>query len=290
MNIMIAINEEFVEMCKTMLFSLFDNNKNEKISIYLLYDKLDNKWINNLKKFVWKMGGKLSAIKVDLDIFDEMPIVLSRFSVEMYYRIIAFKILPKDVDRILWLDSDIVVLSDVKEFYYQDLDGKCIAACEDAFCNTNDIKKIKEKMDIDKESRYFNSGVILFDLNKIRQSIKENEIVEIANKYMERLTYPDQDILNKLYQKKIKYDNAQKYNYQVNDIEKLENEGVVILHYSGNRKPWNVKRALAISKYYWKNRWKMGNYTETILFYIEYIILYLPKQFKMKIRKERGKN
>lgn len=280
---MIAINNNYFEICKTMIFSLMKYNNDRKINIYLLNKNLSRNKINDISEYIKKMGGKFENIVVSDNDLPELPIVINRFSVEMYYRIIAHKLLPKDLDRILWLDADIIINGKLDRFYDQSFNDKYLVVCNDFYEKEEEIQSIKMRMDINNKHVYFNSGVILFNLNKIRKSITEENIKTCLIKYKDRLTYPDQDILNHLYQNNVKYDNEYIYNFQVNNLKKLTKEqlkSIKILHYSGARKPWDVKRTWSVCKSYWRIEWERKKYIKVIIFYILYIFLLIPKKIK----------
>lgn len=280
---MVAINNNYFEICKTMIFSLMKYNNDRRINIYLLNKSLSDKKINDISKYIEKMGGKFENIVVSDDDLPELPIVLNRFSIEMYYRIIAHKLLPKDLDKILWLDADIIINGKLDKFYDQSFNEKYLIVCKDFYEQEEEIQSIKKNMDINNKHIYFNSGVILFNLNKIRKSITEEDIRTCLIEYKDKLTYPDQDILNYLYQNNVKYDNEYIYNFQVNNLKNLTRnqlKSIKILHYSGSRKPWDVKRASSVCESYWRIEWERKRYLKVIIFSILYIVLLIPKKVK----------
>ncbi|MBX9186356.1 MULTISPECIES: glycosyltransferase family 8 protein [Clostridium] len=283
LNIMIAINNNYFEICKTMLFSLMKYNNDRKINIYLLNKSLSDEKINDISKYIEAMGGKFKNIAVSDNDLPELPIVINRFSIEMYYRIIAQKLLPKDLDKVLWLDADIIINGKLDRFYDQSFNDKYLVVCKDFYEKEKEIQDIKKRMDINDKHVYFNSGVILFNLNKIRRSITEEDIKNCLIKYRDKLTYPDQDILNYLYQNNVKYDNEYIYNFQVNNLRSLTKDqlnSIKIIHYSGARKPWDVKRTWSVCKSYWKIEWERKKYLKVITFSILYSVLLIPKKLK----------
>lgn len=284
---MIAINDNYFEICKTMIFSLIKYNNHRNVNIYLLNKNLTDTKINDISRYVKEMGGKFKNVVVSDNDLPELPIVIKRFSVEMYYRIIAHKLLPRDLDRILWLDADIIINGKLDRFYDQNFSDKYLVVCKDFYEQEEEIQSIKKNMDINSKHVYFNSGVILFNLKKIRENIKEEEIKECLIKYKDDLRYPDQDILNHLYQNNVKYENEYIYNFQVNNLKKLTNdqlESIKILHYSGFRKPWNARSAFPVCKIYWKIEWERKRYFKVIIFSILYSILLIPKKIKVILK------
>lgn len=280
MDVIIAINNQYMEMCKTMLFSLLNSNKKNDVVIHIFNKNLNSKNIVELEKFIKKNGGNSKIYELTDILFEGVSRVLERFSVEMFFRIIAYKILPVSIERALWLDSDLLVRSDLFDFYNQSFGDMELIVCRDAYSNSSFIQKIKSKMEIPEDHDYFNSGVILFNLKRIRENLDESQIIEIIEKYNTLLTYPDQDILNKLFAGKVKYCNEEIYNFQVNEIYRADVRKTIILHYAGERKPWIPIKAYPISNEYWKERVKMGDVFGTLRFYLIYGFWYVPKIIK----------
>ena len=284
MDIIIAINSNYLEMCKTMIFSLLRNNSKSNIVIHVLNKNLSAFQIKSLREFVESHGGKCVIYQINDSIFEHLTLGLNRFSIEMYYRILAFEIIPANINRAMWLDSDLLILDDISDFYFQNFEGKELIACQDAYCNSEFINNIKKKLDLDDEHVYFNSGVLIFNFELIRKTFNNKRLYEVLNLYQSNLTYPDQDLLNKIYTHKVKYCSWYKFNFQVNETYNSNLKNVKILHYAGARKPWLASKAYPICKSYWKERLLMRDYKGFIKFYLLYFLLFIPKTIKRNIR------
>lgn len=268
MNILISVNENYLDKAKTMLFSLTLHCR-EKITVYLMNKELTNEHITAFRNFLnKKCNAELVCVDVTKIPFDDMPVV-DHFSIEMYYRILAQDVLPRNVDRVLWLDADIVILKDITEFYYQDFGGNCMVVTPDVRHSEPFIQNLKEKIGLPKEHKYFNSGVLLLNLDLIRKTYSTKEIFEVCEQLKDRLTYPDQDILNWLYKDKVKYCDTFFYNYQLyegQDLNEEEMNKVAVLHYTGFEKPWKYRTVNKFSKYYWNVQIKRKKYFTFISF------------------------
>lgn len=261
MNILISVNSNYLDKAKTMLYSVYVNTK-ECITVYLLNHSLLNDELIEFNNFLHKKcKAKLSVIDVKKTELDNLPIGDLNFSIEMYYRLLAQFFLPEKLDRILWLDADIIVLKDIKEFYNTNFDGKEYIVCQDMCDGKQWVNEVKNKLGLSKDNKYFNSGVLLINLELLRHSSDMQMIVNKCMSMRDVLTYPDQDILNVMYCNRVKYVEPQKFNYQLSgakDIDKKTIKDVVILHYTGKNKPWfywNINKA---SKFYWRMRFKQG--------------------------------
>jgi len=247
MNILVTLNSNYVKPLKIMLKSLFLNNEGEVFSIYLMHSSLSDEELEDLNSYIKIHGSELIVVDVDSDYFADAPVLL-HYPKEIYYRLLAHKFLPQDLDRILYLDPDILVINPIRELYYTDIEEYLYAA---AYHNVISIKGINKLRLIPYEiDAYYNSGVLLMNLELHRQLIDEQPIYEFVEKNRAKLIMPDQDILNALYSKKIKSLDEKLYNYDARYYiyYKIMSNGLcdmdyvirntVILHFCGKKKPW----------------------------------------------------
>lgn len=256
MNVLIAINDAYCISALVMLNSFFKNNDG-KHSIHLINSNLslDNK--NKIQSFVTKNSSELKVYNLSSDTFSEMPLN-NHFTKEIYYRLLVQDIVSKEIDRILWLDADIVVNGNLSEFYFTDFNDNMIVACK-AVSDTENINRLTLK----KDTIYFNSGVILFNLTKIRKYVNYSVVFNLLEEKKDILLWPDQDALNILYEGKIVIENYCIYNMQVrnelidrNSYNTLRNNSKII-HYVTADKPWNSHYRNMISNLYIKYLWEI---------------------------------
>jgi len=238
MNILVSFNDNYAMPTRVMLKSLIENNQG-KIDIYVLYISLSDDSINDLSTLNTDRC-TLHYIQIDEDILDNVP--FTRFySREANIRLFAQLYLPEELDRILWLDSDVIVNGDIGEFYQQSFDGKLYVAYKDLIQGDSVEKKASLGMPAD--AIYINSGVLLMNLEEIRKKINTEDIFNYINAYYSRLDFVDQDVLSGLLYDNIKVvEEDYTYNYFVSNI-KLSNRhrvyhNIRIIHYAMERKPW----------------------------------------------------
>lgn len=283
MNILFSVNQNYLDKAKSMLFSLAQHT-HEINNIYLLNNELSVTQINKLQRFLKKRcNSNLIVISPDKLLFSDMPLQ-GWFSIEIYYRILAQTLLPQSVDRVLWLDADIIIMDDISDFYYQDFDGSLIVATPDVNYNEPWFKQTYDDLKIPYDHKYFNSGVILFNIDEIRKSISDDYVFDVCQKLKDVLKYPDQDILNYLYQGKTKFCDDFSYNYQLTNklsiIDKEQLKNLKILHYSGYEKPWMFGYINETSKYYWRVQLKIGNLFGFVSTYFKYFLRKVYKKIK----------
>ena len=140
MNILVAINRQYISKLEVLLESIFTNNSIET-NVYLLHSELDDTDVMRLQDFCKKktddlnIHKKLNVILVEGSIFSDVKISIPGLSIETYYRLLAAEILPPDIDRILYLDADIIVDGSLEEFYNIDFCGNAAAVCADTIAN-----------------------------------------------------------------------------------------------------------------------------------------------------------
>jgi len=250
MNLLVTLDSNYIRPLRVMLKSLFLNNPGEKFQIYLLHTSLKDEELQSIDRFVSLHDSSLHVIRFEEDCFDDAPVLL-HYTKEMYFRLLAFKLLPETLDRVLYLDPDILVLNPIKELYETDLNGYLYAAAYRDKMSITEINRIRlYPYDI---SAYFNSGVLLMNLERLRVEADETEIYRFVEENRSRLIMPDQDILNALYAKKIKKLDELYYNYDARfyryykhstdgyfDMDRVISE-TVFLHFCGKKKPWTKK-------------------------------------------------
>ena len=271
LNVLISVDKDYLDKALTMLFSLHMHS-NEEITVYLLNHSLLPSDIESAQEYLAKTCSiALQCINVKDTVFDGMPLGSQHFSIEMYYRLFAQFFLPDCIDRVLWLDADIIVLKSLSDFYHQDFDGKkYVAAADYGVNNLKYWKAIKGKLGLPETYVYFNSGVLLINLECLRKETSEDSIIGKASLIREKLTLPDQDILNYLYHDDVKYADWKIYNYQYsgkNGIETEDFQRIAVLHYVGSNKPWKYWCLNGGSRYYWKIRIQQGYWKEAVVTY-----------------------
>lgn len=155
-------------------------------------------------------------------------------------------------DKVLYLDVDLVVRKDISNLWNYHIQDLYIGAVRDFGIYINESKETK-----DIQSSYINSGVILFNLKKMREDSVEEKILDLLNN--KKLTYPDQDAINIVCYGKILYLPSM-YNFAENITMNVYNHDLIkVFHYADTKKNWVVNRHYA-------EEW----YDEEEIFYIEF--------------------
>lgn len=251
MNIVVSLDSNYISQLEVMLTSLICENPEERFDVYVLNSSITQAEFKEIKYSVDFNRCKVIDIKVDENMFKDAPIT-ERYPREMYFRIFAAKLLPKDIDKILYLDPDLVIINSIKSFYNLDLTGKYFAGATHISKQVNLINEVR--LNMPSESEYINSGVLLMNLDLLRKEQNEQEVYDYIEENTIKLVLPDQDVINGLYADKMITVDASKYNLgefyykkikylPLSKQEKVDLKWVVnntcIIHYYGRNKPWN---------------------------------------------------
>ena len=278
-NILISVNGKYLDKAETMLHSFRRHNDDVEVTVYLINHTLKAYQTKKFKKYLKEtLDMSFEMITVSNTIFDDFSFGSERFSIEIYYRVLAQFLLPQNVDRIIWLDADIVICGNIEKFYNQSFDGNLLIACPDAAWESEEINHIKENLGLDKGYVYFNSGVLLLNIEAMRNETNYHDIVRSAYRIADCLVFPDQDLLNYLYSERVKYCDHNIYNCFPNEYKKMtcdQHDDVVVLHYAGYQKPWNficIKELSAAVRPYWKEVFLQGRWFSIIKVTFLYLI------------------
>ena len=250
MNILVSLNRGYIKQLKIMLFSLSKQHSNADITVYIMHNSLTKQDFSDIEK----ISSRIKAVSVDIpkDFLSEAQ-TSSRYPTEMYYRIFAAALLPTSVDKILYLDPDLIIINPINELYDMQLGEKLFAAASHIQTKggLNIFNRIRLSMP--KESSYINSGVMLMNIKRLREVQDPKEVFEFLDKHNKTLMLPDQDILNAVYAKDIVKIDFLKYNLSercfglYNMRPKNRNNKITVdwvrkntsvIHYCGRNKPW----------------------------------------------------
>ena len=273
MDIVACLDKGFVMPTGVMMYSACANNQDTEITFHLVVDEsVTDADRNDLKKTVESFHKKKVTFYSYSRNFQEMPALANcfRLTQSAYYRLFLTEILPVNLDKVLYLDGDIIVRHSLLPLWNTSLADFALAAVTDY--DENDMNKY-ERLKYPRSYSYFNSGVLLINLKYWRS----NNVVKVFNSYIEEhrsdIIHHDQDVLNAVfYDKKVNlpltfnlslgfYKKNTNYDYQKYKDEVLEaRKDPVIIHYTIS-KPWHYCRYThplnsSFFKYQSQTRWK----------------------------------
>lgn len=232
------------------LSSIKKTNNSNRITVFVLSEALTEESKNSLMKIVAGTYIILNFIKIDLSTLPPLPLEgKAHISVATYYRILLPFILPDDIDKVLYLDCDMLVLDDLLPLYNSDISKLNAAATIDMF---NDDKRINERLMYAVDAGYFNAGMLLINLENWRRNKISEKAIDFIKNYPEKCEAHDQDALNHALNGSYLKVSA-RYNMQLDffcdykylivnssyypDIENSR-KNPCIIHFTGPTKPW----------------------------------------------------
>lgn len=250
-HIVCTIDDKYAQHCAVMLTSLFLNNKQSHFIIYIITNGLHRKNQKGLNKLVKKYKAQSYFYIIDEKILENAPIT-HHVSLATYYRILLPKILPNSLEKVLFLDSDLLILDDISPLWNININEYYIGGC----CEYPSTER-KVGLGLKPESSYFNAGVMLVNLTKWRIDGILDKALNFIKNYPDRIQFWDQDVLNVILENKWlqlshKWNVNQKfyvipYSYDYFKISKTEynllGNSPSILHFTGSNKPWDKNNA-----------------------------------------------
>ena len=262
-NILLASDDNYVPFLSITLISFLENNNNEfdKINIFILDDGIKENNKNKIKSILSKYNCSATFIKtkqlnnLNINIMTiERNVNIS--SLTTYARLFITNLLPKEIDKILYIDCDALIAGSLKGLWQEDISDYYCAGVLDCINTT-----IKQEFGFSKEDDYINAGVLLINLKKWREDNVEMKFIEFMAENQHRFYQHDQGIINNIFKNKIKivnprynlqihfqsfdYDLSRKFNcmeteYYSREIVEEAQKNPIFLHFCGSEyfRPW----------------------------------------------------
>lgn len=238
-NLVVSVDDHYVEHLEDLLISIWDYNSSY-FHIYLIHDdSLSNSSIQKLKNLcVESHRGELEDFVFDID-YDKLPMTINYISPVTYFRLFTPYLL-KNVDRYLYLDSDMICNGNIEDLYSIDMGDYIIGACRNCVLDPFWFRNAIEVLNLHDAADYVNAGVLVVDAKKYRDFISEDTIYQYLKDHYDILLFQDQDVINALFDQKI-YFLDPIYNFQVNCVVGWSSlDQARLIHYSEKYKPWNL--------------------------------------------------
>lgn len=192
-HILYQFNEKYVPYAGVSITSVLENNNDLDLMIWILGEELTEGSIKKIQGAVEAYGQKVTFIDTTMLIAKmkalDMPTYRGSYAANM--RLFLPEVIPCDVDKILYLDADTIVDNSLYELFRMNFMSSSIAMVMDSLGELH-----KEEIGLNKENGYYNSGVILFDMNKWRENHLTQKIVDHVKNVRNNYPSPDQDLLN----------------------------------------------------------------------------------------------
>ena len=247
-DIVMSADDNYAQHCSVLITSILLNNKSNYVFHFHI---IDGEITDKNKKLIEKAKSikdfEISYYNMTKYDFSFLPLNRHWISITTYYRLFLTEILPTDIQKIIYLDCDIVADGDLSELWETNIDNEYAAVVED---EASAIHAARLGL-----NNYFNAGVILLNIEKLRESDFRNLWFEYYYKNKDRIYMQDQDILNGVFNNNIKFVSlkwnantkiftklcASSNHFYTQEEERFAQKNRVLIHYTGTVKPWNFK-------------------------------------------------
>ena len=247
--IFLASDENYAPFLCTTLFSILKHTESF-IEFYVLDGGIENKSkilieqsLSQFKNYSIKY---LNMAEFDLERFPN----IRHYSLNTFSRYFIPQLTPH-LEKVIYIDVDVIVNGDISELYNIDLEDKALAAVPENFYRKNgEYVKENIKPEFKNTINYFNAGVMLLNIKQFVENNYSDELIQMTIELFDKLSCPDQDIFNILFENNHKLIDY-KFNYMPDfyeaykkiidseNVDKLDNNAIVY-HYTCG-KPWKIK-------------------------------------------------
>ena len=252
--IFFAIDDNYAPFFAVALTSLLDNaSKDYFYKIYVLTTSLRREYAERLQLIVDDLA--LDNATIDfVSMKDEMEKSSGTFHLRHYYsretycRIFIPRVF-RQYDKVLYLDSDIVVTGDISELFNTDLGDNLVAAASEEVMVDYDVygNYVEKALGIWRYD-YFSAGVLLINAKLYREENVETQFINLLNSFTFRVTQ-DEDYLNVLCKGRVKPLELG-WNKSAYKNPNFDDSTLKLIHYKINWKPWHYDDIL-YEDYFW---------------------------------------
>jgi len=233
-NIALCWNDtdgQYSKFALTTIVSILEHNRNNKLAFFIIMDiPAESNAITIVQDTIQEYKQECTIVKPSQNIKIKEIINFfnmhnsSTFDVGAYYRLLLPMVLPSYVNKIIYLDCDIIVNTSLSKLWDIDFEGKCIIGVKDKY------KPKYSSNSYDYGKAYINSGVLMLNVDKIRNLDFINLVKDSLIKLNDQIPNADQDVINAIfaYEKKII---PKSYNYLITLTNKDKYSDAYIYHY-----------------------------------------------------------
>lgn len=241
--IVLIADQAYTEQLTVTMKSIMYHNKS--VDFYIINQGIMPDWFRKMRRIVRNLGGELYNIPFDMGLISVEWRTQNHISPIAYAKYFIPRLI--DRERVLYLDTDVIVNGSLTSFFLTDLKGFPVAAVRDV-------------------DGTFNTGVMLIDNLQWKELSVSDKCLELSegekSKHWELEHFNgDQTILNSIFQDnwlelhkrfnvQVGYDLVAFYNHWKEHFN-LEDEPLVI-HYTTNRKPWNSSVSYRFREKWWE--------------------------------------
>ena len=242
-SIVLAADNAYLVQLETTIKSILCHNT--EVDFYILNSDIAPEWFKLLGKKMEVVSSTIYNVHFDKELFEGYK-TGPHINYTSYFRFFATEVVESE--RVLYLDSDIIVTRDLSPLFEMNLKGYYLGAVDDIYAYEG-------------RTSGFNAGVLLMDAAKWKENLIVNSLLEVAAEQNQTVHLGDQSILNNYFENKwLRLEET--YNFMVGvdtfnlgkKYERLEDLPPAIVHFASHDKPWNTYSISRLRELWWAYR------------------------------------
>lgn len=242
-SIVLAADNSYLVQLETTIKSILCHNT--EVDFYILNSDIAPEWFKLLGKKMEVVSSTIRNVHLDKELFEGYK-TGPHINYTSYFRFLTTEVVESE--RVLYLDSDIIVTRDLSPLFEMNLKGYYLGAVDDIYAYEG-------------RTSGFNAGVLLMDVAKWKENLIVNSLLELAAEQNQTVHLGDQSILNIYFENKwLRLEET--YNFMVGvdtfslgkKYERLEDLPPAIVHFASHDKPWNTYSISRLRELWWAYR------------------------------------
>ena len=250
-NLILIINEKnsYGRHLGTTLLSVLKNSK-EKWNIFIIYENLSDETKIKLNTIVEYYESKINYIEINKKDLERFKVGKGTHLSSIVFARLFIPELLKSEEKAIYLDCDVIVLKPLEELYNMDLEDKSIGIILDG---KKDQKSSLSRLNLNLDRTYFNAGVMVMDLKKLRENSKFLKTIDYCLNPDRELQLNEQDALNIIFENDyMTNDIFWNYTHGNSEENSYTEKDIGIVHFTGDVKPWDCRSYSPYKHLYWE--------------------------------------
>ena len=242
--IFFAVDDNYAPLLAVTLRSMVDNvSENNLYKVYVLIKDLRQDYIDTISSMAKdNVTVEFVNLAKELDKVQSMFYMRDYYSQATYYRFFISDLFPQ-YSKVLYLDSDLIILDDIAKLFNIPLDGNLIVAIrEETMTEYQPFGQYSKKVIGLNPYEYFNAGIMVMDTVKFRKEHVMDKFLKMLKEYKFYVAQ-DQDYLNIICKGRVKFADLGWNKAAFKNVH-FDDKNLKIVHYKINWKPWHYKGTL----------------------------------------------
>ncbi len=270
MNIVLCTDGGYVEPCCTAIESVINNNPCFFVIAFIIVSDLPPEKKCMLSDYATRTKARsdIRIIEIDKSLLEKCSVRIGGYwSIATYYRLFLPSILPESINKVLYIDCDVVCVDSLEDFYKTELTEKACAVVHD-----DEYEERFNLLGYDSHLGYFNAGVMLINLDYWKSHDIQQKALTFALENQDKCVWYDQDALNFTLRGNVmwvdfRYNTMQGFFFEKKYMKSPSEhysaideaaKNPAILHFCSRYKPWHkecVHPRRAIYAFYYQQAW-----------------------------------